>query len=200
MFHHGHEKQHEKPITQAEREKLLAGEGTSGTGMVVRTEPSAADSRISQVRVSVRFKDGETVEFGEELASLYQPAAGSPEARRLAEVREAGQLRHPGRIPKIQLPLSAGERVPVRYDAADRNRIVIDVPALQERALHDYLRREQQPQGQPPARPGPRSGPPWAVPAHCPDCGAPVDQATASRERDPHCAFCHQPVPVQPAS
>lgn len=200
MFHHGHEKQHDKPLTQAEREKLLTGEGTAGTGMVVRTEPSAADSRMSQVRVSVRFKDGETVEFGEELANLYQPEAGSPEARRLAEVREAGQLRHPGRIPKLQIPLSAGERVPVRYDAADRNKIVIDVPALRKRALHEYIQREQKPKGQPPARTGAGFGPPWVVPAHCPNCGAPVDQATASRDRDPHCEFCHQPVPVKPVA
>jgi hypothetical protein len=27
---------------------------------------------------------------------------------------------------------------------------------------------------------------------------APVDQAKASRERDPLCLFCHQPVPVTP--
>jgi len=196
LFHHGHEKQ----MTQAERGKLLTGEGSAGMGMVVRTEPSAADSRISQVRVSVRFKDGDTVEFGEELANLYQPAAGSPEARRLAEVREAEQLRHPGRIPKIQLPLSVGERVPVRYDAADRSKIVIDVPTLQKRALHEYIQREQKPKAESTARPGSGFGPPWVVPAHCPNCGAPVDQATASRDRDPHCEFCHQPVPVKPVS
>jgi hypothetical protein len=193
LFHHGHE----KPMTEAEREKLLL-EGDVTRGMVVSSEPSAADSRISQVRLSVRFKDGQTVEFGAELPSLYQPAPGSPDARRLAEVREAEQLRHPGRIPKIQLPLSGGEMVPVRYDAADRTKMVIDVPALQKRALHDYIKREQRAKGQPPVRPGAGSGPPWVVPAHCPNCGAPVDQATASRDRDPHCEFCHQPVPVQP--
>ena len=109
---------------------------------------------MSQVRVSVRFKDGQAVEFAEELANLYQPEPGSQEARRLAEVRGAEQLRHPDRIPKIQLPLSDGERVPVRYDPADRNRIVLDVPALQKRALHDYIQREQQQQkSQPATRP-----------------------------------------------
>ena len=166
--------------------------------MVTRSEASAADSRVSRVRLSVRFKDGQTVEFGEELDNLYQPAPGSPEARHLAEVREAEQLRHPGRIPKIQLPLSDGEMLPVRYDAADRSRMVIDVPALRKRALHDYIKREQGPKGQPDARPGAGIGPPWIVPPHCPNCGAPVDQATASRDRDPHCEFCHQPVPVRP--
>jgi hypothetical protein len=184
-------------MTEAEREKLLS-EGANIQAMVAHSESSAADRRISQVRISVRFKDGQTVEFSEELANLYQPPPGSPEAQRLAEVRGAEQLRHPDRIPKIQLPLSVGERVPVRYDAADRSKIVIDVPTLQKRALHDYIQREQQPKGQSPARQGAGTGPPWAVPTHCPNCGAPVDQARASRDRDPVCQFCHQPIPVGP--
>jgi hypothetical protein len=194
LHHHGHEKQ----MTEAEREEL-ASQGVAFQGMVMHSESSAADRRISQVRLSVRFKDGQTVEFSEELANLYQPAPGTPEARRLAEVRGAEQLRHPDRIPKIQLPLSVGERVPVRYDAADRSRIVIDVAALQKRALHDYIQREQRPKGQPPARRGAGTGPPWSVPAHCANCGAPVDQARASQDPDPLCQYCHQPIPVTPA-
>jgi hypothetical protein len=193
FHHHGRETQ----LSPAEREGLLR-EGASTQGLVLQSESSAADRRISQVRVSVRFKDGQTVEFSEELANLYQPAAGSPEAQRLAEMRAAEQLRHPDRIPKIQLPLSAGARVPVRYADADRSKLVIDGPALQKRALRDYIKREQQPQGQPAARQGAGFGPPWAVPARCPNCGAPVDQALASQDRDPHCQFCEQPVPVMP--
>ena len=185
-------------MTETERETLLSA-GAAIQGMVMHNEPSAADPRISQVRISVRFNDGQAAEFSEELASLYQPAPGSQEARRLTEVRQAQQLRHADRIPKIHLPLSDGERVPVRYDATDRNRMVLDVPALQKRALHDYIQREQQPKAQPPPRTGTRTGPPWTVPAHCPNCGAPVDQAMASRDPDPQCQFCHQPVPVSPA-
>ncbi len=200
MLHRGHDKQ----LTEAGRERLLA-EGATGQGMVVGSETAAADRRMSRVRLRVGFKDGktvasggETVEFSEELANLDQPAPGSPEARRLAEMRGAEQLRHPDRIPKIQLPLSVGERVPVRYDATDRSRIVIDVPALQKHALNDYIRREQGRGSQAPALRGAGAGPPWAVPAHCPNCGAPVDQARASQDPDPLCRFCHQPVPVTP--
>ncbi len=191
---HGHE--HEKPLTAAEREKLLS-EGAAGQGIVMRSEPSPADRRMSHVRVSVSFKDGQQVEFSEELASLYQPAPGSAEAQRLAEARGTQQLRHPGRIPKIQLPLSAGERVPVRHDPAHRSTIVLDVPAMQQRALHDYIQRAQKPAQQMP-RAGTRTGPPWAVPAHCPNCGAPADQARASRDSDPISEFCRQPLPVSP--
>jgi hypothetical protein len=192
LHHHRHGEQ----MTEAEREKLLS-EGATIRGMVMHSEPSAADRRISQVRISVRFDDGQAREFSEELPSLYQPAPGSPEAQRLAQVRGAGQLRHPDRIPKLQLPLSIGERVPVRYDAADRSKMVLDVPALQKRALRDHIQdiqREQKAKGQSPAS----AGPPWTVPTHCPNCGAPVDQAKASRDPDPTCLFCHQPIPVSP--
>ena len=134
-----------------------------------------------------------------ELASLYQPVPGSPEARRLAELRAAQQVRHPDRIPKIQLPLSGGQMVPVRYDASDRTRLVIDVAALQQRALRDYIKQEQRPKTeQNPKQQNAAAGPPWVVPVHCPNCGAPVDQATASRAADPHCEFCSQPIPVAP--
>jgi hypothetical protein len=197
LHHHGHERQLTEAEREAEREKLLS-EGATIQGTVMHSELSAADRRISQVRLYVRFKEGQTVEFSEELANLYQPAPGSPEAKRLAEVREAEQLRHPDRIPKITVPLSCGSRVPVRYDPADRSKIVIDVPALQKRVLRDYIKREQEPKEQQPARQGTEAGPPWIVPAHCPNCGAPVDQARASRDSEPLCQFCRQPIPVSP--
>jgi hypothetical protein len=72
------------------------------------------------------------------------------------------------------------------------------VPALQKRALHDYIKREQRPTGPSPARQGAGIGPPWVVPTHCPNCGAPADQAKASQDHDPHCLFCNQPLPVTP--
>ena len=39
-------------------------------------------------------------------------------------------------------------------------------------------------------------GPQWAVPQHCPNCGAAVDQAVESMRADPLCHFCGQPLPV----
>ena len=197
MFHH-HE--HDHQLTEAEREMLIS-EGATIQGMVMHHEPSPADSRKSRVRLSVRFKDGQAVEFSEELDSLYQPDPGSPEAERIAAVR--AEVRHPDRIPKIQLPLSTGERVPVRYDAANRSHLVIDVPALNKQALRDYIKREQWQREQKQQEPQPaqaRSGPPWVVSAHCPNCGVPVDQVKASRDPDPMCRFCSQPIPVTPVS
>jgi hypothetical protein len=192
---HGY--QHEKPLTEAERDELV-GEGATFQGIVIHSETSPVDRRMSQVRVSVLFKDGERIEFSEELANLYQPAPGSAEAQRLAEVRGTEQVKHPDRIPKMQMFLSNGETVPVRYDAAHRSRIVLDVPAMQKRALHEYIKREQKPKQQDRAHARAETGPPWVVPTHCPNCGAPVDQARAFKESDPMCEFCHQPLPVSP--
>jgi hypothetical protein len=199
LFNHH---QHLDQLTDAEREKLLL-DGAAVKGMVMHSELAAADRGRSQVRVEVRFKDGQAVEFNEELANLYQPAPDSQQAQRLAQLRTAQQLRHPDRVPKIQIPLSDGQRVPVRYDPEHRSRMVLDVPAMQKQALHDYIERELKPKPQPTA--GGRAvggtvaaGPPWAVPTHCPNCGAPVDQAKTSHDADPHCPFCIQPIPVSP--
>lgn len=194
MFTHSHHEHHD--LNAAEREKLLL-DGATARGMVEQTELSPDDRGRSRVRVVVDFKDGQRVEFGEELANLYQAEPGSQEAQRLAELRNSQQLRHADRIPKITIPLSSGSMVPVRYDEGNRARIAIDVPALHKRVLHDYIKSEQRPKDQPADRQA-VAGAPWAVPAHCPNCGAPVDQATASRDQDPHCPFCALPIPVTP--
>ena len=157
MFrHHGHD----KPLTEAERDKLL-GDGAAIQGMVMHNEPTEADRRVSRIRVTVTFKDGQLAEFSEELASLYQPAPGSPEAQRLAEVRGAQQLRHADRVPKIQLPLSAGERVPVRYDA-DGAAAHPDRAALDGTGALPRVRRPGRPG---PGLPGPRPAVPVLPPA-----------------------------------
>ena len=190
-----HGRDHSRPMTEAEREKL-ASEGETFQGIVLQNDPLPEDRQMSALRVSVRYKDGQEFQFHEVVASLYQPAPGSPEAKRLAEIRAAQQVHHPDRIPKIQLFISLGERVPVRYDAADRSRIVLDIPAMRQYALREYIKSVQKPKPQP-QKPV-SAGPPWVVPTQCPNCGAPVDQALASRDADPKCTFCDQPLPVTP--
>jgi hypothetical protein len=41
--------------------------------------------------------------------------------------------------------------------------------------------------------------PRWTVPATCPECGARVDQSTASMAEHPTCRYCAQPLPCEPA-
>jgi hypothetical protein len=112
--------------------------------------------------------------------------------RNLISGLSALSLGRPGRAYTGEGEITTG------YDPADRSKLVLDIPAMQKRALHDYIKREQEPKAQPAARPGARTRQPWTVPAHCPNCGAPIDQAKASRDPDPQCQFCHQPVPVEP--
>jgi hypothetical protein len=38
----------------------------------------------------------------------------------------------------------------------------------------------------------------WKVPATCPECGARVDQPTASMAEHPTCRYCAQPLPCEP--
>ncbi len=76
MLHHHHE--HERQLTEADRERLVA-EGATSKGMVLQSELSADDRRRSQIRVQVRFKDGEAVQFSEELATCI---SRPPEPRR----------------------------------------------------------------------------------------------------------------------
>jgi hypothetical protein len=91
------------------------------------------------------------------------------------------------------------------YDPASGEvQLDMDDPRNSQKARESDLDRlmaeadEEDPQ---PAAPGENvTGPPWIVPATCPNCSAPVDQATMAMETDPRCAYCHQPLPAQPRS
>jgi hypothetical protein len=191
LVHH----QQDGPVGAEERQRLL-GDGERTRGMVWSTEPLSTDPTRAHLRIVVTYKGGQRVEFLENLPNLYQAAPDSPDAKRIQELRQSQQLKHAGKIPKLQLETSAGSMVPVRYDANNPNRLVIDEPALQKKAVDDYIARESKPKDKPAA--AQVTGPPWEVPSHCPNCGAPVDQATASRAQDPTCRFCQQPIPVEP--
>ena len=196
LFHH-HESERGANKAASQGGAKPAGDNTKMRGIIVGVEPADADHGMVRVAVTVRLRDGSDVQFTEELANLYQPPPGSPEAQRLAEMREAQHIGHPTRIPKIQLPLQAGGWVPVRYHPSNRKKFVLDQAALQSKALDDYIDRGTKP-AQPKTVPAAGTGPPWEVPSECPMCGAPVDQAVASKEADPKCEFCREPIPVKP--
>ena len=179
-----------------ERKADLPDEPLPATGMVQACEVLPSDRSISRIRVEIRYKTDRTVVITEEIPNVYQPDADSPEAKRLTEMREAQQLRHAGKIPKIQLEISVGARVPVCLDPEHRNRPIVDQAALHKKGLDNYIKDQTRPKQDAPVKV--RSGPPWSVPANCPTCGAPVDQAVASRADDPRCEFCHEPIPVTP--
>jgi hypothetical protein len=69
--------------------------------------------------------------------------------------------------------LEVGQSVRVRFNPAHRSKVV-----LLNTASADGL---------------------WRVPTHCPDCGAPVDQAVAAVAAHPVCPYCQHSLPRDPA-
>jgi hypothetical protein len=187
---------HRGPISDVEREKLLA-EGKEAKAMVWSITPLEGQPGVTHLRVEAHFSDGQRTQFGEDLPSLYQPEPDSPDGVRIRELRQRLQLKHAEHMPKLQLETTSGSNVTVRYDESDRNRMVVDLPALQKKAVGAYIAAMTKPKHDQPET-APPTGPPWDVPDHCPNCGAPVDVAVATKAQDPQCRFCEQPLPVKP--
>ena len=171
--------------------------------MVLRNDPVASEPGRSLVGIQLRYHDGRMGEFSEQVDSLYQPPPDSPEGQQVLEWRRSEHLKHAEHMPKIQLPLSAGCVVPVCIDPAKPGRLTLDKPALQRQAVHDYLHDQRSQQARQARRTAEKeqkapTGPPWNVPIECPNCGARVDQAVTSKQIDPHCTFCREPLPVTP--
>ncbi len=193
MFRHNRDEAN-RSLSDSERAELISS-GKQARGMVARITPCEGAPGRSTIEVQVDI-GGQPHRFEEEVDDLYQPESGTPDADRLAGARQSS--RHPGRVPKAQMPISAGSKVPVRFDPEDARLITVDLPALRKLAV-DWFVEQQRAAGRAATVPS-RPGPPWEVPDHCPNCGAPLDQARASVDPDPHCGFCHEPVPVEPRS
>ncbi len=80
----------------------------------------------------------------------------------------------------------------VRFDQTDKRNSASAHIAATDAMIAESLRDEPADLGQA------VTGPPWVVPAVCPNCGSPVDQARAAMDLDPKCAYCHQALPAQP--
>jgi hypothetical protein len=70
-------------------------------------------------------------------------------------------------------PWKVGDVAPVVFDPQNRSRVRFLPPGLQAAVR-------------------------WRLPEKCPQCGAPVDQATESLIDPPSCRFCNQPLPAEP--
>jgi hypothetical protein len=87
-------------------------------------------------------------------------------------------------VDELVEPPSPGKTIYVLVDPADRTRLVAD-------ELWDPDMPGNQPGfGTSPVR--------WKVPEVCPNCGARVDQSTASLAEHPTCQMCHAPLPCEP--
>lgn len=122
MFHH----HHHEPGEPARAQSVPA------EGVILQWEPSHLYRTKARLLVGVKFDDGQKVEFTEEITDLCLPPAGDFAARLQALTQEP-----------IPLALNEGNKIPVRYDPADRTRMWIDEPALHEAALRRHAQEQQ---------------------------------------------------------
>ena len=97
-------------------------------GVVSENVHSEFSPSKSRVVVAVKFDDGETAQFEEDLVNYYEPPSHGLKGL-------AGNLTGENVIPMSFTP---GERIPVRYDPANRKHIVVDVPAFNARTLEQW--------------------------------------------------------------
>src|ERR1700752_1948063 len=111
----------------------LMSEGAQIDGVILESNPSKYYRTRTRVVVGVKFEDGEKGEFTQELTDFYDPPG------RL--LKQAGGHSTGNNV--IPLWLTAGSKIPVRYDAADRSRLAMDVDALHERALRHWVETQE---------------------------------------------------------
>jgi hypothetical protein len=87
---------------------LKDGEQAKGVVTGVREHPTGSHNLFFDIRVQVTFSDGEQVEFEAEKLNMH----------------EVGRFK-------------VGEKVPVRYAAADHSTVLLDIPALEQKHAGD---------------------------------------------------------------
>lgn len=106
----------------------LLSEGTQIEGVVLEWKPAPLARTKDRLRIGVKFDDGETAEFTEDITNYCHPPAHGLR----------GLIANAARDTVIPVSLIEGAKVPVRYDPDDRNKLAIDVPALHERVVQGW--------------------------------------------------------------
>jgi hypothetical protein len=138
--------------------------GVAIDGVVLHYEPSPTHRTRARLLVGVKFEDGQTAEFTEEITDFYQPPAHSPQAQQLealsggSSASDADQVLsqvpafarglvrgavEQNEVPVIPLSVYEGAILPVRYDPSDRTKLAIDEAAMHERAFEAHIKSEQ---------------------------------------------------------
>ena len=112
--------------------KLLS-EGAQIDGVVLENGQLSYTITKARLLIGVKFDDGVTAEFTEDIQDFFEPAAHGLKGL-------AGNLTGDNVIP---LSFISGSTIPVRYDPADRSKLAIDVPALHERALERWMKGQK---------------------------------------------------------
>jgi hypothetical protein len=138
--------------------------GVAIDGVVLHYEPSQTRRTRARLLVGVKFEDGQTAEFTQEIVDFYQPPAHSTQAQELeslsggSSASDADQVLsqvpafarslvrgavEQNEVPVIPLSIYEGAILPVRYDPSNRTKLAIDEAALHERAFEAHIKSEQ---------------------------------------------------------
>jgi hypothetical protein len=93
---------------------LKDGEQAKGVVNGVRDHPTGSHTLYSDIRVQVKFAGGEQVEFEAEKLNMHK----------------VGRFK-------------VGEKVPVRYSAADHSTVLLDIPALEQKHAAERAEAER---------------------------------------------------------
>jgi hypothetical protein len=128
VFHRHHHSDNEPARAQTPIELVRA------EGVILDRGPSAYYRSKVRLLIGVKFEDGQQVEFTEEIIDLVLPPEGDFAARIAAFTQEP-----------IPISLHVGDKIPVCYDAADRNKMAIDIPTLHAAATrrHEQVLQER---------------------------------------------------------
>jgi hypothetical protein len=105
----------------------LLHDGAQTEGVILESHVTNTITK-TRVVIAVKFEDGETEEFSEDLVDHFEPPSHSLHGI-------AGNLTGANVIPML---FTTGSRIPVRYDASNHKQIAVDVPALQARVLEEW--------------------------------------------------------------
>ena len=98
-------------------------------GVILERRPSALYRTRIRLVIGVKFDDGQTVEFTEELVDFCTPPANTFSERLHALIGKD----------VVPLSFTVGGRIPVRYDPNDRTKLSVDEPTLHDEATRKHM-------------------------------------------------------------
>ena len=98
-------------------------------GVILERRPSALYRTRIRLVIGVKFDDGQTVEFTEELVDFCTPPANTFSERLHALIGKD----------VVPLSFTVGERIPVRFDPNDRTKLSVDEPTLHDEATRKHM-------------------------------------------------------------
>ncbi len=110
----------------------LATEGAQAEGLIMQSERTAEEGH-HKLLIGVKFDDGQVLEFEEKVSEWVR----IPE-----HIRKQFGLAHDDDL--VILWLSNGDRIPVRYNEANRSQIMVDIATMHQQAIEKHVQAKVQ--------------------------------------------------------